>query len=129
MVRDPQLVLGGQVTAVLGLEAHVDGVALGDELVEPEGEERTAAGGVAGPTPSKEHPTDGVLARGMGHAGQGVERFRCGGNRRRGPADERTGCVPFQAEGRFDPAGQRVPSELVVVGGDVLGGSPLDGIG
>ncbi len=111
------LVAAGDVAGVLGLQGHVDGVALGEELVEAEREDRPLARRVGDRRPLAQ---DVAQCRGAGRlveAGQLGQRLGGLGQRGGRSADQslpavRRGLVG-QAERRLDPAGQRVADERV----------------
>ena len=108
MPRHSKLVLSRDVPAGLRLEAHVHGVALGDELVEAEREQRPTMLGVTGSAASKQDVPDGLAAVLLGCTGLSGKALGGSWNGRGCAADKGTGLIVGEAEGRLDPPCQRV---------------------
>ncbi|WP_234401566.1 hypothetical protein, partial [Thermobifida halotolerans] len=75
------LVLAGDVPLTGRLQAHIHRVALGQELVQPEREQRTPGLGMAGPRTLPQQFGDGLLAALLGHPGEFAEPLGSGGAR------------------------------------------------
>jgi hypothetical protein len=109
--RDEDLPLEGEEAGVWGIQGGVDGVALGDELVEAECEERAAVVGVL--VAAEEGPADRV---GAGLGGKIEEVRELGGDaprageRARALADE-AAVLEADPEGGFEPGGERIGEE------------------
>jgi hypothetical protein len=132
VVGDPGLVLTGEVAAAGWLEADVDGVALGQEPVQPEGEQGPVQFPVPGLDTDAQHGLDGAVAhlgRLAARVGQQRGRLR---DRERWAADEPpTGLLDGQPHGVLDPDREGVPAQGLVLGRKLVGrsGGAADRVG
>ena len=94
----------------------VDRVALGQELVQPEREQRPAGLRVPGPRPGLQRPLQRLLALPGVRSGLPGELGRRELDRGRGPPRQAAFLVPVQPEAGLDPGGQRVADQVRVVG-------------
>ena len=118
------LVVAGDVPRVLAFERHVHGVALGEELVQPEREQRATAVRVSGPGSGLQGALDRLLALVLVRTclGRQVAGRPLDGGRR--AAGELPLIVAVKAEHGLDPAGEGVADQVVVAGRRGGGGDP-----
>ena len=129
MPRHSKLVLSRDVPAGLRLEAHVHGVALGDELVEAEREQGSTMLVVTRPAASEQDGPNGLFAVLLGCTGLSGKALSGSWNGRGCAADKGTGLILGEAEGRLDPPCQRVRRKGLVGRIDNSRCSPTHGRG
>ncbi len=129
-VRLLQLVGAGERPGERILQRRVDGVALGQELVQPEREQRPLRHRVLGLRPRLQCRTDRLAHTLLGDSGGGGQFRRRGLDGVRGAAAQPPRVLlGLQTEPGLHPAGQRIPRQRVVRAGRRRHPQPLGGYG